>query len=215
MVARRGIICYAIDIHMPRLHHKNKKTRFLIALFVVLVAGAVLLFIRFRQGSASQQPEWKIYTNLEKGISFRYPPDYATAQLTESFTEAGIFVRLLKANAEASLSVSQETGLGMLKLAGGTVYDALVDQVNRRYPDRFPGYKKVRFSETVIANEKAAIFDFTYTAKDGNIAQQRLAVIVKNNDAYFIAAQTLQERFSQMETEFTRIIESFTFIENK
>ena len=132
--------------------------------------------------------------------------------MTEEQKQAKIVFRITREKPNALFSLRYENGLGPLKFSGGTIFDAIVAAVNRRYPDRFPDYKKERYEELVLANEKAALFEFTYTGTDGATRmRQRLVLLVRNNTAYYLSFQAPESAFPNSTKDFNRITNSFEF----
>lgn len=166
-----------------------------------------------RVPNKDQSVPQEYYSSPEYGIAFSYPSVYVEDALDASDEEALIFFRALREENEALISVRRETGLGILQLQGGTIFDGLVAAVNRRYPDRFPEYKKENYEELVIANEQAALFDFTYTGTDGSTRiKQRLYVVVRGSEAYYVSFQIVEDFFDEYVTEFEEMVASVEFL---
>ena len=173
----------------------------------------ILLSLGFGLYFYLSRPTWQTYRHDELGIQLQWPNSFQESTLTEEQNQAKIVFRITRENPKALFSLRYEDGLGPLKFSGGTVFDALVAAVNRRYPDRFPNYKKERYEELVLANEKATLFEFTYTGADGATRmRQRLVLLVRENTAYYLSFQAPESEFPKSEKDFEKITESFSFL---
>ena len=178
--------------------------------FLVILLLAVGFFL-FRQ--TRDKTRWNTYQNDELGVALEWPETFAATDLTEQEQAANIVFRITREEPSALFSLRFESGLGPLKLAGGTVFDALVEAINRRYPDRFPDYKKEKYEEFTLAAEKAALFEFTYLGTDGETRmKQRFVLVVKDNAAYYLSCQAPETEFSKSAADFERIAEGFEFL---
>ena len=181
-----------------------------VVLFVGLVAGFGTY--RHKRGEALK-PTWATYTNSELGVSLVYPDNFEERTISEGSSEAGVVWEIKRKAPAALFSLRFEDGLGPLKMLGGTVFEALVAAVNRRYPDRFPDYQKENYEEFVVASERAACFDFTYTGTDGKTrVKQRFVIVVKDETAYYLSFQSPEKEFLKSEKDFDRMIDSFEFL---
>ena len=169
-----------------------------------LIAGAYLYFTR---------PTWQTYKNKELEISLDWPDTFERRELTKRHRDANYVFSVECEKPKALFSLRHEAGLGPLKMTGGSVMDALVSAVNRRYPSRYPDYEKELFEEKIVANEKASLFEFTYTGADGETKmRQRLIIVVRNEEAYYLIFQAPEKSFSKSELVFDRITESLEFL---
>ncbi len=197
-------------------HLRRERRRLVFAgvglvLFVSL--GAVFGFYHYKRKEAAE-PTWETYTNEELRVSLVYPSNFEEILLSEESKEVGVFWEIRREDPPALFNLRFEDGLGPLKMLGGTVFEALAAAVNRRYPDRFPDYKKENYEEFVLANEKAALFDFTYTGADGKTrVKQRFVIVVKDDAAYYLSCQSPEKEFFQSEEDCDRIIDSFEFLQ--
>lgn len=158
--------------------------------------------------------EWEIHTDNSIGIKFEYPLLFKTRDLDESDQKAGVVFRAIRDIPNALFSLRVEKDLGPLKITEGSILEALISMVNRYYPDRFPEYSKEKYDEIILANEKAALFEFTYLGEDGKTRiKQRLVIVVKDNTAYYLSAQAPEKDFSKAEKDFDQVINSFEFIQ--
>jgi len=101
----------------------------------------------------------------------------------------------------------------VLKLTGGSILDSLINGVNRRYPERFPEFKKTKFEEKVVGNEKSALFEFTYLGTDKSTRmKQRLIIISKDNNVFYLSMQSTEAEFEKSIQDFNEIERTFTFL---
>jgi len=196
-------------------HLKRKRQRLILAgagLGLFLVLGACLVVYVHKKGEAAK-PKWLTYTNSDLGLRLEYPNNFEERVISEESKEAGVVWEIKREEPPALFSFRLEDSLGALKVTGGTIFEALVATVNRRYPERFPGYKKENYAELVLANEKAAQFDFTYTGADGQTrVRQRFVIVVKDDVAYYLSCQSPEKDFFKSEKDFDKIINSFEFL---
>ena len=194
-------------------HLKRRRRKLLVVgvgLVSLILLGAGGLFYKL----VVAKPKWETYINDSLDVQLEYPRTFAETPIDEQNEEVGVVFRIEREKPNALFSLRYEEGLGALKLAGGTVFEALVATINRRYPDRFPDYKKDVFDEFILGNEKAALFDFTYTGADGETRiKQRFVVVVKDNTAYYLSCQAPEKEFFKSEKDFDRIISSFEFVD--
>ena len=193
-------------------HRQRRRQRLVFlsvgCLFIILLGLGCWFYWRRRSA-----PVWETWTNDSLGFSLQYPSNFVARPLSEQAKEAGYILELRRQNPNALFSVRFEEGLGPLKILGGSVFEALVAEVNRRYPDRFPDYRKEKYEEIVLANEKAGLFEFTYTGADGKTrVRQRFVLVVKDENAYYLSFQAPQKEFFKSEEDFDKIIQSFEFL---
>lgn len=197
-------------------HLKRKRRRLILigvffGLFVIL--GVVFGVYRYKKKEA-EKPTWETYTNSDLGVRLEHLSNFEEMSLSEESKEAGVVWEIKRNDPPALFNLRFEEGLGPLKVTGGTVFEALVATVNRRYPDRFPDYKKESYEEFVVASEKAALFDFTYTGADGKTrVKQRFVLVVKDDTAYYLSCQSPEKEFFQSEEDCDRMVNSFEFLE--
>lgn len=181
---------------------------------VALIGGGVWLFIREQEPVAEPEAPWLTFDGGEKGVKVSYPSTASVTTLSAGDQELGIFFRMTLNEPRALFSLRQEDGLGVLKLTGGTIVDALVDSINRQYPTRFPEYQKEKYEEPIVANEKAALFEFSYLGTDQQTRmKQRLILVVRNDTAYYISGQTDAANFDQFAPTLDRMIQSVQFVD--
>ena len=177
--------------------------------FLVLLVGGLWLYRR-----ETSKISWKRYANEELGVRLSYPETFVEEVLSEQYQKADIVFRIKREDPSAFFSLRYEGELGIMKAFGGDdILDQLITAINRRYPGRFPDYKKEDYEEVVVAGERAARFDFTYIGTDGKTrVRQRFVLVVKDDVAYYLSCQSPEEEFFQFEKDCDRIIEGFGFL---
>jgi len=181
-----------------------------ISIGFILVNIGVGIFLTIRKISKTS---YITYTNTEFKLSFSYPENFKETPLTETQNKENFLFRAVSTKPNSLLSLRYEKGLGVLKVTGGTILDALITNVNRRYPERFPEFKKTKFEEKAIGNEKSAVFEFTYLGTDKKTRmKQRLNIIVKDNNAYYLSFQSPEIEFEKYIQELDKIDASFSFL---
>lgn len=180
-------------------------------IFLILLGSG--LGVRWYRRKEAAKPTWETYTNEDFRISLVYPSNFEETLLSEESKEAGAVWEVRRKNPPALFNLRFEEDLGPLKITGGTIFESLVAAVNRRYPDRFPDYKKENYEEFILASEKAAQFDFIYTGADGKTrVKQRFVIVVRDDIAYYLSCQSPEKDFFKSEKDCDRIIDSFEFL---
>jgi len=205
----------------PEINEQKKKIflgkKYLIIgiVAVVLVGASVGGYFTFKKAKSnnSQPPEkWEEYQNADLKIKLSYPASLSQISLSEEDKTSKVLLRLERKEPQALITFRYEEGLGMLKAAGGSILDKLVESINRQYPTRYPDYNKEKYEELIIGNEKAARFYFTYTGNDQQTKiKQQFTVVVKDTTGYYLAAQAPEAVFDQSASDFEKIAESFKF----
>lgn len=176
----------------------------------LLLVACFLLFSTLSCARPSPT-SWETYSDTN-GLSFRYPATFQPLPLTEEWAQTGFLVRLEQQDPPGLISLKQETKLGFLKVKGGSLQESLLEEINRRYPDRFPEYKKEKFDEVIVANEKSLLFEFTYLGTDQKTRmKQRLLVIPQTNKALLLSFQTKESDFLNLQPLFNEIMVSLHF----
>lgn len=204
--------CFVVKRFYPE-HLKRRRQRLIVvtAGFILLVfLGLGLWFYK----KESSKVSWKSYTDNELGVELSYPETFVKDKISDEDKKARIVFRATRKEPSALFSLRYEDGLGLLKTFGGKdILANLVAEIDRRYPDRFPDYKKENYKESVVANEKTAQFDFSYLGTDGETRiRQRFVVVVKDTAAYYLSCQAPEKEFFKSEKDFDRMINSIEFI---
>jgi hypothetical protein len=194
-------------------HLRRRRRRLGLIVFSLFLfgssAGAVFSYRWYKS-----RPVWKTYADDSLGVSVDYPSTFKDIPIVDAQRiEAGYLLRAKRVDPDALLSLRYEDDLGPLKALKGSIFLSLVDAVNRRYPERFPEYKKEGYEETVVANEKAARFDFTYLGSDDRTrVRQRLFIVVRGDTAFYLVFQAPESEFQRSKKDFDKIISSFAFL---
>ncbi|PIS21323.1 hypothetical protein COY33_01745 [candidate division WWE3 bacterium CG_4_10_14_0_2_um_filter_42_7] len=176
--------------------------------FVVL-CGSAFFIVKKR----TQKIHLLTFRNEEYRLSFSYPSNFQVTPLSEKQNEEYFLFRSVREQPSALISLRYEKGLGVLKLTGGSILDSLINGVNRRYPERFPEFKKTKFEEKVVGNEKSALFEFTYLGTDKSTRmKQRLIIISKDNNVFYLSMQSTEAEFEKSIQDFNEIERTFTFL---
>lgn len=184
-----------------------------------LAALAFIILLVLSGGAFLYQKEkskvvWTTYRNDELKVILSYPETFSQNTLSEEGKKAGYILRIFRETPPAIFSLRYEDKLGMVRASGKEILDYLIGEVNRRYPERFPEYKKESFEEIKLAGERAARFDFTYTGADGKTKmKQRLVIVVKGETAFYLSAQAPENEFFKSEKDFAKIINGLEFLE--
>lgn len=205
----------------PEIDEQKKKIflgkkYFIIGMVAVVLIGASVggYFTFKKEKSNNNQPpeKWEQYQNADLKIKLSYPASFTQISLSDEDKTSKVLLRLERGNPQALITLRYEEGLGMLKAAGGSILDKLVESINRQYPTRYPDYNKEKYEELVIGNEKAARFYFTYTGNDKQTKiKQQFTVIVKDTTGYYLSAQAPEAEFDRSASDFDKIAESIEF----
>ena len=192
-------------------HIREKRKRLIVLILFVIFAlsvGSLLLYLH----DVSVKEEWEVYIDNNLNFSFEYPSYFRPSSLSKKALEAGYLLELKRDNPSALFNIRYEDDLGIMKILGRTIFDTLVEVVNRRYPDRFPNYEKLSYKEILVDGRKAGQWDFTYLGSDGKtIVRQRFVLVVLDDSAFYISMQAPLDKFSKSENDFERMLASFKF----
>jgi len=136
-------LCYYSFMVLPAGRRRYLRGRIYLHSFLAIFLLVIGFLILRRGGPGSG---WETYKNDELGVELEYPESFAIEELTEEDREAKIVFKAIRGEPNALFSLRYEDRLGLLRMTGGTVLEALIAAVNRRYPDRFPEYKKEKYS---------------------------------------------------------------------
>ncbi|QQR80575.1 MAG: hypothetical protein IPJ69_15020 [Deltaproteobacteria bacterium] len=143
-------------------------------------------------------------------LSLDYPTSFHETPISADLSTAGYVFRAEEENPPALISMRRQLREGMLKAKVGTLKDNLIEEINRRYPDRFPEYKKEKFDEIIVTNEKSLLFEFTYLGADNKTRmKQRLIVIPRVEDAFLVSFQSKESDFNGLIPIWDKIQKSF------
>ena len=143
------------------------------------------------------------FTSSQAGVSLRYSTKLAPAALTATDRRAGLLLRLAptpRLPQAVQVTLRTETGLRpIVAVAHQNLRDALLTSLAKAYPERFPGYHQLDRRDYQLAGRDAAQVTFTYTGPSGQLIQQRLLVLARDdNTAVYLAAQATAADFAAL-----------------
>lgn len=115
------------------------------------------------------------------------------------------------AEREALVTVSVERGLRIVTaLTHVEMLAGLARNIERTYPERFPGFHKERERSFFVDGRRAVEVMFTYASPHGATIRQRLWVIAYDGDtALSVAAQARADDFAAIEKAYFMLIFDF------
>lgn len=184
------------------------KSLFLLPILLSLLVLSKSVSAASASPSADGIPEWTSYRDKKRRFEIQYPSSFRLAPL-EKGTQ--LLFKAVNDRPSALFTIRYEGGLSKLQaVGGGSILEKLLLSVNKQFPARYPGYKKEKYQELVLANEKAAVIVFSYIGNDKKTRVKEIfSIISRGLDAFYLSAQTPEKEFSTMSEVFNRMIRSF------
>lgn len=162
-----------------------------------------------------QKSQWHLQRVENIGITVDLPNSSVLQKLSEEDELNNILLRVIrKKNDPFLVTIRKEKGLRpIIALTRQDMLPMLLRNLERAYPQRFPGYKKVSEKKLEYGDKKAAEVSFTYTNSAGGTVQQRLLIVEYDGDtALYFSAQAQEENFDRLNKKyFNRIFSSVRF----
>lgn len=179
--------------------------------FGLCITAGVLLFMIVAVGlylatSFRHQDAQVTFRSHEAGITLTHSLDLQATPLKQEDVEHRLVLRLSGKRTPTPLQVTvrYEDGLRPISVATGqNLQDVLLANTTKSFPGRFPQYTEVSRHHLTINTRRASELIFTYKSPTGDVIRQRFLLIVISDDkAAYIAAQTRDSAFDEINTEY-------------
>ena len=178
-----------------------RRIAIIVAAVVIPVAAAAFWWL--------QRPEpVNPFYDQETGLAFEYHADMKASTLSQSDIDDMIIARLTPSSTEGAqylVTTRRETGFETLTgVTGQSGPDIVLDNLNRSYPDRFPGFRLQRQQTFSLAGVNAAEAIFTYDSpNNGGRAQQHFIALMRTPDeAVYFSFQSLEADFADLDSRY-------------
>ena len=190
---------------------RKKFELFVLIILLIILVGA-LAYSQYGERLSKQNSSFVAmieYANAEQGIKFNYPSFFKTTLIGDEAKKAGTFFRATR-DQTSLLSIRRETGLGVLKMTGGTVLDTLQKNLDRQYPKQYPDFKKQLLEDVIVGAEKGFKIEFTYTGNDKitTMREQLVVIVVRDSDGYFFSFQSPATDYPSKVSDFDEILKT-------
>ncbi len=188
--------------------HKKLWTRRVFIILVMLMALGTYLFI-------IRKPVVLSTFSYDSRLQFNYSQRLELQTLSDKDKKDQFIFRATEApnSAPFLVTVRYEEGLEAISaLAKQPPLDLLVNNSQKAYPQRFPGYKEESVRQFELNGHEAAETYFTYKNNAERIKQRFLIVLRDSDIAFYVAAQAKETDFEKINnTYFQPIFESIDF----
>ena len=177
-------------------------------LLLLGAAGCVLLFaivaivIYFW---LEARPSLQKFESAETGVSLQYDADLTDTTLTKQDKADKVILKLQNHASEPGLLVSVRHEDGLRPISTITKQDlqtALLSNVSKTYPERFPEYRQLSTRNFDVNGKKASEVVFTYQ-NQGETIKQRFVFVIKNDDmAVYLSAQAKENDFASLNKKY-------------
>lgn len=181
--------------------------------FITFIVGGVGFFSWYHS-----QPSWKVQTITDPKISFEYPSVIRPNILTDSEKNDKFLFRAKEVQDTNTppmlVTLRHEDGLrAPAALTHQELIDMLLGNIDKAYPQRFPGYEALSTHKFEQDGHKAAELFFTYDSPSGGKIKQRLLIAdIDGNRVIYLSAQAKESDYPQLDKKyFTKIFSSLIF----
>lgn len=182
---------------------------------LVVVCGIALILLWRNQ--AGSTPKLTTFHHAETGANL----DYASVMIPQNTNDQDAKDKIIFRGSQADhiktpflMTLRYETGLRLAASAAKSkTIDLIMDGAGRAMPGRFPEYQKVGERRFQQAGHDAAEIVFVYKGPSDQQIQQRLWLIVKDDDtALYLAGQSKQADYQAVDEQYFRaVFESLRF----
>ena len=197
-----------------------KRVILVVMMIGMVLGGGIIGFVSYSGGKdrepsgAAHVASTRSFADNKRDIRLAYPAILQQSELSSADEHDGILLRLTDERPPILITVRYETGLRTAATATKQpVLDLLIATIERAYPDRYPGYKQVHMQRLQQSGRSAVDITFVYQGPAGELAKQRLMIIIRDNDsAMYVAAQARDADFAVVNARvFTPLFASVRF----
>lgn len=186
---------------------KQRKKQYILFALLLLCITAILFGVKYYLAWTVEH-HWSIARSNDQHIIFPIHSSLLIQSLTEEDQriETGKTAVVFKATEQEGstvpllFSVRKETGLRIVtSITHVELLDGLLSNIEKSFPQKYPDFKKEAVRIVEFNGHKAAEFYFTYTSPKGVTIKQRFLVVAYDDDtAYYIAAQSEEKNFADL-----------------
>jgi ribosomal protein L17 len=153
----------------------------------------------------------------ETNIEIEVPRLIKVQALSEQDLAAQILFRALNTKDENQFLITVRKEEGLRKAAALSRTDVLslvVGNLEKAYPQRFGGYKKISENSKKFGSHEGTEITFTYNGPSGETIAQRILVLpLDGNSVIYLTAQAQEQHFRALNSHyFERIFSHIRFI---
>lgn len=174
-----------------------------IAVSALSIYGALFAFKDEKPVSQSSSTI-KTAEDAATGLKLNYPDIFQAQALSEADRQDKFILRLTSEQPAMLVSVRYEMGMrAAAALSRQEPLAMITANAIRAFPQRYTDYALVSERSLEVADKDAHEFIFRYTGPSGEGAQQRLLIVMKDDDtAVYISAQAQESKFNELNTAY-------------
>jgi hypothetical protein len=161
----------------------------------------------------SMQPKVKTVSFSASSLQLHvaYPETVSRQPLSKKDAADKILLRLARGSTNdppLQISLRYETGLKPLsELTKQKLRDALLANLAKTYPTRFPGYKQLERHDYSLDSHDATDLLFSYKNQAGETIKQRFLLVIRDDDtAVYLSAQAKATDFDALNARYFGIV---------
>ena len=160
------------------------------------------------------QATQKLAEDSLTGLSLHYGEPLKLEVLSPQDQKDKFIFRMSSKEPAMLISVRYEDGLRTISsLAKQEPLELLLGNIDKAYPQRFPGYSLSNEHKLKVDGKSAAELIFTYKGPNGELAKQRQYIVMKDGDmAIIVSTQSKGNDFESLNNKyFTPLLMSLHF----
>lgn len=183
---------------------------------VILALGILLLSGLFVNSIMTQDEPLQVFKDSTTGALLTYPPRVILRPISEQDKRDKIILRAGPSEMEKEqflITMRYEDNLRIAsRLAKQEPIELVLNGSQKALPERFPNFKQVSQREFTQAGKVAAEITFDYSGPTKEIIRQRMLILMRSDDmAVYLAGQTRQADFKELQEDFDQIFNSLRF----
>ncbi len=193
----------------------RRKTLYLIIIFIMSITLLGVYWLFWHKppvvDEPNTRPETVNYTDTSQGISLDYPKTATRNELSEADRQDKFIFRASEQQTRPYLiTLRYEDGLRKASQVTKTpTMELLISNLDKAYPKRYENYKHASTKRYEVAGKQAAQVEFTYNGPSGELAKQRLVIVLKDeNKAFYLSLQSKARDFNSLSTIFDDVANS-------
>ena len=177
-----------------------KKTLLAVSVTLAVALGVGVTALVLRKTETAQSVT-EVSLN-EVGLEVQQPTQLKRAELSDKDKQGNVLLRLQESEANkvpVLITVRYEDGLkAIFAVTKQEPLEMLLTNLDKSYPDRFPGFTKISDRELTVGDKEAAEIVFDYQQPGQEKVRQRLLIVIKDSDtAVYVAGQLPADQYDQ------------------